>query len=90
MPKRARSSSVELIAVDDTGIIIEWNSKEYYVYGPDHVRWFQNCDLEIDVFHNFENRAMLNVRNIRYDEDVLRQEINPFKFKDVKEWVRDD
>jgi hypothetical protein len=90
MPKRKRSSSVELIAVMNEGIIIEWNQKEYYLHGHNYVKLFENPDLEIDVIHNFENRAMLDVKDIRLDEQVLRQEINPFKYKDVEEWVMDD
>jgi hypothetical protein len=91
MPKRKRSSSVELIAVIENGIIIEWNRKEYYVYhGSDYVKHFANSDLEWTIVHNSENRAMLNIEDIRSGEDVVRQEVNPFKYKDIEEWVRDD
>ena len=33
---------------------------------------------------------MLNIEDIRRGEDVLRQEINPLKYKDVDEWVQDE
>ncbi len=91
MPKRKRSSSVELIAVDQDNIIIEWNQKEYYVNnGKDYLKLFENSDIEIDIIHNFEKKAMLNIENIRSGETVVRQEINLFKFKDSDEWMCDD
>jgi hypothetical protein len=90
MQKRRRSSSVELVKVDDNGITVQYNEKMYYVHthGKDYAHFFEDSDLEIDVYHNFENRAMIHVKNIRLNEDVLRQEINPLEFKD--EWVKDD
>jgi hypothetical protein len=91
MPKRKRSSCVELIAVIENGIVIEWNRKEYYVCcGSEYVKHFDDSDLECTIIHNTENRAMLNIEDIRSGEDLLRQEINPFKYKDIEEWVRDD
>ncbi len=91
MPKRKRNSSVELIAVDNNGIIIECNSKEYFVAcDREYVKLFGHSDIEIDVIHNCEHKAMLNVENIRSGEIILRQEINPFKFKDIDEWVEDN
>ena len=91
MPKRSRSSSVELIAIMDDGIIIEWNNREYYVNnGSKYVNLFVDSDMDCTIVHNYENRAMLNIENIRYGKGVLRQEINPFKYKDSEEWVQDD
>ena len=91
MPKRKRTSSVELIAIMDDGIIIEYNQREYFVnQGDVYVKHFENSDLEVDVVHNYENRAMLNIENIRSGEILLRQEINPFKYKDSDEWVQDE
>jgi hypothetical protein len=91
MPKRKRNSEVELIAVDDSGIIIEWNRKEYYVCGGNnYIDLLDHQDVECEIIHNSEHRAMLNIENLRSGEIVLRQEINPFKFKDSGEWVKDE
>jgi len=90
MPKRSRISSVELISVDGDGFVIEANKKEYYVFGNEYTKYFGNPDLEINVIHNFEHRAMLDIENIRSGQIVHRQEINPIKFKDVDDWVQDD
>ena len=91
MPKRKRNSSVELVAVDDSGIIIEWGQREYYVCGGnDYLKLLDDPEVEFQIIHNCEHRAMLNIKNIRSGEIVLRQEVNPFKFKDSEEWVKDE
>jgi len=90
MPKRKRSSGVELIKSDDNGMVIEYNQKEYYVCGSEYLKLFENSDVEIEIVHNCENRAMLKIENIRSGEIVVQQEINPLKFKNSEEWVSDD
>ena len=91
MPKRSRSSSIEIKSVDDKGIVIQYGQKEYYVNGGnEYIPAFSNPELDCTIVHNFENRAMLNIENIRYGGDVLRQEINPLKYKDMEEWVVDE
>lgn len=91
MPKRSRTSSIEVKAVDTNGIVIQYGTKEYYVTGGnEYIKFLENPELECTVIHNRENRAMLNIEDIRYGEDILRQEINPVKYKDIGEWVRDE
>jgi hypothetical protein len=92
MPKRNRTSSVELIAVDEGGFIIGYNNKKYYVNNSDkgYLKFFEDSEMEIEVIHNFEHRAMFNVEDIRSGDIILRQEINLFKFKDVDEWMKDE
>lgn len=91
MPKRSRSLSIEVKGVEDENVIIEWRGKEYYVCnGKQYTDLFTNSEMECDVIHNYENQAMLNIEDIRSGEILLRQEINPLKFKDSEKWVRDE
>lgn len=91
MPKRFRNSLVEIKSVDDKGIVIQYGHKEYYINGgKQYIPAFTDPEFECTIVHNCENRAMLNVENIRYGGDIFRQEINPLKYKDSEEWVVDE
>ena len=92
MAKRAREPSVEF-EMKDGFVVIKYSGKEY--------AWFPPSDMKLDtilsdptfersIIHNFENRAMFNIEDLRKNEDILRQEINPLSKKDVEEWVVDE
>lgn len=91
MAKRSLAPSIEITAVDDNGFVVEYNGKQYYVNGAkDYIKYYGNPQMEWSIIHNYKYKAMLNIEDIRLQEDVLRQEINPLKFKDVAKWVIDE
>jgi hypothetical protein len=91
MPKRQRRSSAEIVQVNTDGTaIVEQGGKQYHWHIPDGVSLNRITDVneyDISIIHNFEHRAMINIVGVRYEEDYLRQEINPLKYKDAEEWV---
>ncbi len=91
MVKRSRDISIEITAVDDDGFVINYNGKQYYVNGgKDYIKYYGNPEMEWSIVHNYKYKAMLNIENLRLGEDILRQEINPLKFKNVAMWVVDE
>lgn len=94
MPKRQRRSSAEVVQVNNDGTaIVEQDGKRYYWYVPEHIELRTVTDTsqyDIVIIHNFENRAMIDIVNVRSEESCLRQEINPLSRKDVEEWVVDE
>lgn len=46
--------------------------------------------FKIQILHNFENKAMIDVFDDNSNNCVYRSEINPLSHADVEEWVVDD
>lgn len=92
MTKRNRESSVTFMVQNDH-VVIEYDGKEYSWNPPVNVdvKTFLNTEeLEFSVIHNFENKAMLDVENLRENQIILRQEINPLKYKEIDDWMVDE
>lgn len=92
MAKRTREPSVEF-EMKDGFVVIKYSGKEYAWFPPTHItldNLLNDPRYEPRVIHNFENRAMFNIEDLRNNEDVLRQEINPLSKKDIDEWVVDE
>jgi hypothetical protein len=95
MPKRERRSSAEIIQMNSDGTaIVEYAGKQYYwSYIPSYIaltRLNDASEFDVTIVHNFEHRAMIDITSVRKDEQLLRQEINPLKYKDSEEWVVDE
>jgi hypothetical protein len=91
MGKRTRESSISIKETFDNHVVIEWNGKQYAIFNIEEkfLRLFDMPDYTCEIIHNFENRAMINIENIRTGDIILRQEVNPAKFKYTDEWVED-
>lgn len=93
MPKRVRRSSAEIVQVNTDGTaVVEYNGRQYYWHIPDCVSLNKITDVneyDITIVHNSENRAMLDIVEVRSEDIFLRQEVNPLSHKDVQEWVID-
>lgn len=90
--KRQRTSGIEY-EVKDGFIIIMSNGRQYAWYPPINgsVETFLNQQsFMYEIIHNNDGQAMFNVENLRTDERVLRQEINPLIYKDVENWMKDE
>lgn len=93
MPKRRRSSSAEIVKIDEDGTaVVEYKGRLYAWFVPSDVsveKIQDTNEYEIQIIHNFEHKAMIDITDIRQDQTVLRQEINPLEHKNVDEWVVD-
>lgn len=92
MAKRSREASLEF-EMKDGFVVVKYAGKEYAWFVPedkDFKTIVENPLYECSIIHNFENRAMFNVEDLRNNDDILRQEINPLSKKDVGEWVVDE
>lgn len=90
--KRQRQSSIEY-EINDEFVVITYNGRQYAWYPPIEgsiVNFLNQQAFEYEIIHNRDGRAMFNVENLRTNEFVLRQEINPLAYKDVEDWVRDE
>ena len=94
MSKRQRDSSTVIIQMNDDGwAVVDYHGKFYSWNVPRDMELGKLIDTsryEISIIHNPENRAMINIVDIRTEEVHLCQEVNPFEFKDIDEWVIDN
>lgn len=94
MSKRQRDSSTVIIQMNDDGwAVVDYHGKFYSWNVPNDVdinKIMDASQYEITIIHNAERRAMIDIVNIRTEEIYLRQEVNPFEFKDIDEWVIDN
>lgn len=91
MSKRSREQPVEFIYRNDL-TEVRYNDKVYCWDHPANYNFeklMQDPDCEFTILHNYENKAMLNVQNIRTDETIIRFKINPIEFAHKGEWVVD-
>lgn len=91
MVKRSRELSIEVKEINqDNTIVFEWNGKDYIIFSDNNVvDMISSTYFDCEVIHNLHNQAMLSVEYIKTGEVVLRQEINPAKFKGSAEWMED-
>jgi hypothetical protein len=90
--KRQRQSSITYEIKGDY-VVITYNERQYAWRPPikGSVDTFLNQQtFEYEIIHNRNGQAMFNVENMRTNEHILRQEINPLAYKDVDDWVRDE
>lgn len=91
MGKRSRENSISVKGTSDKYTIIEWNGRQYVVF-DEHgnlTNMFNIPEYDCEIIHNKWNQAMLNIENLRSGEILLRQEINPAKYRNVEEWMVD-
>jgi hypothetical protein len=89
--KRQRDSSIQY-EIKDGYVVLCYNGKQYAWTPPIRMilAAFLNEEMyDYSIIHNSDGQAMFNVENLRNNKDILRQEVNPLKDKDVKEWVKD-
>lgn len=91
MGKRSRESSISVKETFDKYTVIEWNGRQYVVFDEDKSlsRMFEIPEYTCEIIHNYQNQAMLNIENIRSGEILLRQEVNPARYRNVEEWMVD-
>lgn len=94
MSKRQRDSSTVIIQMNDDGwAVIDYHGKFYSWNVPGDIdidKVMDTSRYDISIIHNAERRAMIDIVDIRTEEIYLRQEVNPFEFKDIDEWVIDN
>jgi len=92
MTKRTREPSIEFDMMNGF-VVLKYGGKKYAWHPPSdipHNSFLNDPMFECTIIHNSVGQAMLNVEDLRKNEDVLRQEINPLDKKDVEEWVVDE
>lgn len=88
--KRSREAGVIIKADEANGAVISFNGREYYIYNKDIVSLMSNSDYQCTIVHNKFHQAMLDIENTRNGNTILRQEVNPLKYKNIPEWVKDE
>lgn len=92
MTKRTREPTVEYEMMNGF-VVLKYDGKKYAWFPQDdttHNVFLNDPMFECSIIHNAYGQAMFNVEDLRNNEDVLRQEINPLDKKDVEEWVVDE
>jgi hypothetical protein len=90
--KRERESSIQY-EIKDEYVILKYNGKQYAWFPPMSAileAFLSNQTYDYSIVHNNNGQAMFNVEDLRYNKDVLQQEVNPLKYKDVDEWAKDE
>lgn len=92
MGKRKREPRVEFEMADGY-VILKYDNKEYaWTPPPDFLLKYilDDSTFMCTIVHNFNNQAMINIENVMDNELILRQEINPLKYKNIGDWVVDE
>ena len=91
MSKRSRENTISVKETFDNHIVIEWNNKQYAVFKLENtfIQMFERSEYNCEIIHNDSNQAMLNIEDMRTGDIILRQEVNPAKYKYVDKWVED-
>ena len=89
--KHLREPSIEYEVKEDY-VVLNYDGKQYAWVPPMKVilKAFLNEDTyDYSIVHNSNGQAMFNVENMRNNQFIFRQEVNPLKNKDDKGWVKD-
>jgi len=81
-----REPSISVKEAFDKYKLIECNGCQYLVFDKhgNLTDMFDVPEYSCEVIHTKWNEAILNVENLRSGEILLRQEVNPVKFKYIE------
>ena len=91
MTKRSRESTVSFGVVDGDGYIkVDYAGKSYAWYSDNSKELTDERVYECEIIHNMYGMAMISFKKSDTNEEVLRQEINPYNKKSTSDWVVDN